>query len=251
MTRWVAPSFAVAAVAGMLVAGSVGLGSMAVVAIGPGVASAAAATSADLPTPTGTAADPTKVRQSADDILARPEYRPPEKTIGQEIGEKIQEILGKGLETLASGGGGSIFGWVVIGALVGGLVYFVVRVGRTVQRSPDQPVDVSIEVRRSPSEWRTEAVRFEAAGQWKEALRCRYRAMVSDLVDRKVVPDIPGRTVGEHRADVSTVVPDAAPEFQGAAELFERAWYGDLPTGEAENERFRALSDEIVHKADR
>ena len=29
-------------------------------------------------------------------------------------------------------------------------------------------------------------------------------------------------------------------------ELFDRAWYGDEPTGAAENQSFRALADEVV-----
>jgi hypothetical protein len=86
-------------------------------------------------------------------------------------------------------------------------------------------------------------------------LRCRYRALAAQLVARKVVPDIPGRTVGEHRADVRAAAPAAAPSFDEAAELFESAWYGDQPTGADENARFRAMSDtverEVVHGASR
>ena len=37
---------------------------------------------------------------------------------------------------------------------------------------------------------------FEARGEWKAALRCRYRALVADLVARKVVRDLAGRTTG-------------------------------------------------------
>jgi Domain of unknown function (DUF4129) len=206
---------------------------------------------ADLPTPTGPSSDPAAVGQKADQILAQPEYRPPEKSIGDVIREKITELLGKTIQALSGGGAGSIVGWIIIAALVAVVLFFVIRVARTTQRSPEQPVEVSIEVRRSPTEWRAEAERYEAEGQWKEALRCRYRATVSDLIARKVVPDIPGRTVGEHRVDVRTAAPDADGPFNGATELFEQAWYGNRATGAAENARFRTLTDEVLQEVDR
>jgi hypothetical protein len=40
-----------------------------------------------------------------------------------------------------------------------------------------------------------------------------------------------------------------AAEFGGATELFERAWYGDRPTGAHENARFRELADQVVDRA--
>jgi hypothetical protein len=206
---------------------------------------------AELPTPTGPGSDPVAVGQKADQILAQKEYQPPEKTIGDTIREKIADLLGRTVQALSGGGAGSIVGWLIIGALVAVVLYFVIRVARTTQRSPEQPAEVSIEVRRSPTEWRAEAERYEAEGQWKEALRCRYRATVSDLVARKVVPDIPGRTVGEHRVDVRAASPDAGVPFNGAAELFEQAWYGNRATGPAENARFRSLTDEVLQEVDR
>jgi hypothetical protein len=75
--------------------------------------------------------------------------------------------------------------------------------------------------------------------------------MVADLVDAEVVPEIPGRTVGEHRADVTASVPSATNDFAGAAELFEEAWYGEIDTGPAENQRFRSLADHVVEEAGR
>jgi hypothetical protein len=218
----------------------------------PARALAAGLVAADLPNPEGRAADPQNARDEAKNITSRPEYQPPEKSLYERALEEIQKFLGRVMSTLSSGGAGSAFGWIVVIVLLGALSFLIVRLGRTVQRTPRQPhVEVAVEVHRTPTEWRSEAERFEAAGNWKEALRCRYRAMVADLVERDVVPDIPGRTVGEHRVDVRTTVPGAAPSFNGAAELFERAWYGDLPTGPDENRRFRELADSVVGQAGR
>ena len=121
------------------------------------------------------------------------------------------------------------------------------RVGRTVQADPTRPgPPLQVEVRRSPIEWRREAEQFEARGEWKSALRCRYRALVADLVARKVVRDLAVTPPASTGPTCSTALPDAAAEFGGATELFERAWYGDRPTGAEENERFRELADRVV-----
>lgn len=203
----------------------------------------------DLPPPQGDASNPQEARDRADEITSRSEYQPPEKSLLQRFFEEFQKLFARVSRALSGGGAGSAFGWICLLAMVGGVGFLLYRVGRTVQRSPEQQPEVTIEVHRSPTEWRSEAERFESKGEWKEALRCRYRAMVTDLVDREVLPDVPGRTVGEHRGDVRASVPEASPDFSGAAELFERAWYGNLPTGQDENRQFRELSGRVLEKA--
>jgi Domain of unknown function (DUF4129) len=45
---------------------------------------------------------------------------------------------------------------------------------------------------------------------------------------------------------VAEAAPAVAAPFSGATELFERAWYGDRPTGRDEADRFRGLADEVL-----
>jgi hypothetical protein len=210
----------------------------------------AAAAPAELPMPSGPSADPAGVRQQAQQILSQPEYQPPPKSLTQQISDKIRELLGNFLQTVAGGGSGSIVGIVIIALLLGVVAFFIVWSVRGIQRgtAPAPAVEISVDVRRSAREWLAEAERLESEGQWKEALRCRYRALAADLVERKVVPDIPGRTVGEHRTDVRVASPAASPSFDEAAELFELAWYGDRPTGADENARFRSMADAVEHE---
>jgi hypothetical protein len=81
------------------------------------------------------------------------------------------------------------------------------------------------------------------------ALRCRYRVRVGELVERDLVPDVPGRTAGEYRAEVASALPEVAPPFGEATDLFELAWYADVPTGAGENARFRDLTDRVIEGA--
>ena len=100
--------------------------------------------------------------------------------------------------------------------------------------------------RRSAREWRAEAEVHERAGEWKAALRARYRSLVADLAARGLLDEIPGRTAGEYRVEVAEAVPRVASEFAGATELFERAWYGNRPTGADEAARFRELEQRVL-----
>src|SRR5262249_7818703 len=175
---------------------------------------------------------------------------PPPKSLTQQISDKIRDLLGSFLQTVSGGGSGSIIGIVIIALLLGVVAFFVVWGVRGIQRgtAPAPAVEISVDMRRSAREWLAEAARLEAGGQWKEALRCRYRALAADLVDAKGVPATPGRTVGEHRADVRVAAPAASPSFDEAAVLFEQAWYGDRPTGADENARFRSMADTVEHE---
>jgi hypothetical protein len=74
---------------------------------------------------------------------------------------------------------------------------------------------------------------------------------VADLAGRGLVEEVPGRTTGEYRAQVTRSVPAAAPDFSTASDLFERAWYGAADTGPEDAERLRQLSDRVLTGASR
>jgi len=189
---------------------------------------------------------PDEARARATEILSRPEFRPPEQSWFDRAREWVGNAIGRLLSALFEGGAGSAVTWALLAVAVAVIVLIAIRIGRTVQRDPVRRVRVEVERHRDPADWRAEAARLEAEGRWKAALRCRYRALVADLVRRDVVRDVPGRTTGEYRAEVAEAAPTVAGDFAGASELFERAWYGDLPTGADESDRFRELADRVV-----
>lgn len=188
-----------------------------------------------------------EARRRASEILARPEYQPPEKSWLEQALDWVNEAARSFLNSLLVGGAASVISWVVLGGLVAIVVVLVVRVARTMQRVPVHTVESVVAQRRSPVDWEREAAQFEATGEWKDGLRCRYRALVATLIERDMLRDVPGRTAGEFRVELAThASASAAAAFSGASELFERAWYGDVPTGPAETELFRARADEAL-----
>lgn len=227
-------------------------GSASVSSVGPrGSLAAVQADGTGLPDPEPSA---DQARRAADEILARPEYQEPPKSLL----EKVTEWFGKQLEKLFSsftGGSGGGFAWVILALLVGAAIFLLSRVRggvfrrRRVEREP--LFETAVEARRSPIEWLAEADRLEAVGDWKAGLRARYRALVGGLIAEQILRDIPGRTTGEYRVEMRRVAVPVAVAFAEASDLFERAWYGDEPTGPVESRQFRKLAARIGEQAGR
>ncbi|HEY8546520.1 MAG TPA: DUF4129 domain-containing protein [Acidimicrobiales bacterium] len=206
----------------------------------------------ELPLPSN---DPGAVRERAEEILSRPEYKDPPTTLFDRINEWITDFVNELLSLVGYGGGSvaPIVAWLVMAALVAGLaalIWWVVGSGRwsegRVRRDRGDPVILATEAHRSAREWRSEAEAHEAAGRWREGLLCRYRALVVELVERKVIPDQPGRTAGEYVRDVAEHHRAGSVPFAAATELFEATWYGRAPTGPDERDRFVALAAQVL-----
>ncbi len=208
--------------------------------------------------------DPEDVRRLADEILARREFAPPERSF---LHRAVDWIL-RQLERLFGGGdgdapgvggesvggaGGSAWFTLLLLVLAAVLVVVVLRAlsgtwtGR--RRKEDDPLDIDVDERRDAAAWDDLARRLEAEGRWKDAMRARFGSLVERLAEVGVVADVPGRTSGEYRVDVRGTLPAAADDFARASELFERAWYGDLPTGPDEAERFADGAGRVLEAA--
>lgn len=166
-----------------------------------------------------------------------------------------------------SGGGGNLLGlllWTLLIAVVLCIAWVAWRY--LAERSAssksaddgdgdDAPDDdelagtVVIDRSREPRGWREEADEHRAAGRFRDALRCRYRALVGDLARRGLLDEIPGRTTGEERRQLRASAPAAHPFFRDAADLFDGAWYGHLTVGAAEDDRFRQLDRDVLANA--
>jgi hypothetical protein len=190
--------------------------------------------------------DPDEVGRLADDVLARAEFQPREPSIVDRalewLGERLAELFG---QLFGAGGGASSVG---VALMVVGVVVAAVFLARNLRYAPRRRPDdddepwLAVDEVHDAAGWDDAAVAAEAAGDWRQGLRCRFGALTTRLGDRGLLPPEPGRTTGEHRVDVRRSLPAAAEDFALAAELFDRAWYGGLPTGPDEAARFAAAA---------
>jgi hypothetical protein len=206
----------------------------------------------DLPTPQ---TDPDEVRRKAHEILSRPEYREPPKSLLDRINNWVEDLISRLFNGIGVGSGGlsTLVAYLVLLALAGLLAWLVVWAvqsgafsGGRGSRQEGDPVIVDTDAYRSAKDWLAEAARHEAEGRWAEGLLCRYRALVVELVEREVIAELVGRTAGEYVHDVRQRDPARAPAFAAATELFERAWYGGAPSGPEERDRFAVLAAQVL-----
>lgn len=176
--------------------------------------------------------------------------------------------------TRSSGSGGhgldlsflSLLLWILLFAAVAGLLYMLVRwflakQGGSARRrnaagdDDDEDDDVverdavAVDRTREPTNWRRDAEQHRLAGRYRDALRCRYRALVGDLARRGLIDEIPGRTTGEERAQLRRVTPTASAPFNSAADLFDGAWFGHRAVGVADDDRFQSLERDVLTTA--
>jgi hypothetical protein len=186
-------------------------------------------------------------RAKADEILARPEFSGAKPTLVQRLTRSVGRLIGAAFNGLVEGGINAVIAWAILLGIAVVVALVVWRLTRDARAQARLGVVVEAGgVPRSAQEWRTQADGHEARGEWKDALRARYRALVGELIARRVLRDLPGRTTGEFRAEVAIAVPQVAAAFGEATDLFERAWYGHRSTGPAECERFRSLADQVL-----
>ncbi len=190
--------------------------------------------------------DPAQARQTADDVLARPEYRVPAPTLVERVQRWVTDIADRVLSALISGGGASLVAWGLLVLALAFVGFLVVRFGRGVTPDAGLPGRSGVPPLRTAADWRTEADAHERAERWRPALRCRYRALVAELAAEGVVDEVPGRTTGEYRAAVTVAAPGVAPEFGAVTEAFERAWYGQAPTGADDAAHLSSLADRVL-----
>jgi hypothetical protein len=196
--------------------------------------------------------DPAEVRELADEILARDEFQPPAETLIERIARWIGDLFDGGTQTPpgATGSGGSaVLTLLLLAAAAAGIAFAVRALLRRPRRegpAPEPEPETVVDAVLGVDEWSAAARRHEAAGEWKDGLRCRFRALVTRLTERGVVAEVPGRTSGELRLDVRATSPAAGEDFDGAADLFDRAWYGDLPTGPDEARRFADHAERVL-----
>jgi hypothetical protein len=199
----------------------------------------------DLPAPQE---GPDAARERAREILARPELRPAPRPLVQRLLDEIGTLLGRILR--GAGGGNLVLSWSAVAVVAGLLALVLWRAARALQTDPRAGVALDGR-RRPPADWRAEAAAHEAAGRWRDSLRCTWRATVADLAARGLLEEVPGRTTGEYRAGVARSLPVAADPFSRATRLFEDAWYAAVEVGPADAAQVRALGDQVLAEARR
>lgn len=84
-----------------------------------------------------------------------------------------------------------------------------------------------------------------AAGNHREAVRERLRAIVRDLIERQVIAPRPGWTVTELAGVAGRARPAAAGPLRAASDLFSDIWYGQRPATAEDDRSMRTYGEQV------
>lgn len=176
---------------------------------------------------------PDEIRQKADDILARPEYREAPPSLVERAVNWLAERLGNVFGSVVgnSGSGGYYLGYLVLFLGLAAAGYFLWKVlpRSGGLRRPGMAVTHESLPRASRAQWLARAAEAEAAGRWGEAVHARYHALTTGLADRRQVPAAESTTSGEHRtafAQGAAPQPERVAVFDGVTDRYEHVWFG-------------------------
>lgn len=97
---------------------------------------------------------------------------------------------------------------------------------------------------------RHQAERAARSGDWQEAIRERFRAVIATLDERGLLPERADRTADEAARDAGDLLPEHAAALREAARAFDEVEYGDY-LGAPEGYTVISAVDEAVATATR
>lgn len=194
------------------------------------------------------AVEPDVVRRTTEDVLAQAEYQAAGgRSLLDRVVLYVLEQLGRLLLQFGDGGGtGSIVASIALVVILLLLIAAVVVFLRRLRPTTPSGAVVTGLMGRDPVSWAQEADDHEAAGELREALRCRYRETLARLAAADLVEEIPGRTTGEYLASTTRALPVAAEDFGAFTRLFEQAWYGGLTVDSSTLQRVKQLQRRVT-----
>ncbi len=156
--------------------------------------------------------------------------------------KKIAELLSRAV-SVAPGGALGLVALLAILALVA--VVVLRRVGR-LRRAETDDVPVFVGRPRSAAEYRATADAAAAQGDWDEAVRQRFRAVIRSLEERDVLDPRPGRTADEAASDAARAMPSCAVGLRAAARSFDDVAYGHRPRDQRSDAELRELDRRLA-----
>lgn len=218
-------------------------GTVATVATATWLLVAAPALAWPQPTVDGGAAD-----RTVEQILREPAFTTARPSWLARLRDDIRQWFIDRLASLFESGAGTVLAWSLVGLAVIVGVLVAVRALRDVRRGAvaEEGVTAVTVTRRPATDWLADARAAREDGDLAEAVRCSYRAVVAGLAASGGLDEVPGRTVGEYRAQVRTNQPERLDAFMRASDVFERVWYARRRADQDDVDAVLGVADEVA-----
>lgn len=152
----------------------------------------------------------------------------------------VLEKLVNFLDTVDSAVPGGIFAVILLAVVLIVLVVVIrVRSGPLAKAAKGDRA-IFTGHRKVSGDHRKAAEDAAARGDFDEAVRERFRAVVRALEERGLLDEKSGRTADEAAAEAGRLLPDVAESLRAGARLFDDVHYGGIPASEA---GYRSLAE--------
>jgi len=156
----------------------------------------------------------------------------------RELGRiSIWQRLLNDLRHLFQAGGNAVpggwFGLIVLGVLAAVLVVIIVAWVRPTRHRRERNSAVVGNKARTAQDYRKNAARLAAAGDFSAAIVDGVRAVAAELEERGILPPRLGRTANELAAEAAAELPTLSADLRSATRLFDDIRYGDRPGTQA------------------
>lgn len=198
-----------------------------------------------------------EARQRALDELAKAKYRgglPPEvEQLLRRLVSGLGRIIGW-TSRIWSPPGDSGVNWgfaLAVVVLLGGLAFVIWKVGLPKWRRRSASGALELDSTKPAADYRSEAEEHANRGDWRSAVRDRFRAIVRELEVRTILDVRPARTAWEAAGSAARQLPDCRAALYGGADLFNAVMYGDSHPGAAAYAQMVAVDQTVLAAADR
>lgn len=123
------------------------------------------------------------------------------------------------------------------------------RTDKRRKEKPGRPVSTAEEILTGAALHRRNAQQAAAAGDFAEAIRERFRAVIATLDERGLLPERADRTADEAATDAGAILPAHAEVLVAAARAFDEVEYGEY-AGSAQGYAVIRAVDEAVSDRD-
>jgi hypothetical protein len=198
-----------------------------------------------------------EARQRAEQELAKAKYGGTPDWVTRAL-DRISGLAERFIELLARLAGGPVragtgVNWgflIAVGLLLAAIAIVIWRVGLPRWRKRNTAGAVEADPTVQPTDYRSRAEDLAAAGDWRGAVRDRFRALVRELETRTILDVRPARTALETAAGAGRHLPALAGRLWAGAEEFNAVLYGEGTAEEAAYRRMVVLDDDVTAAAD-
>lgn len=148
-------------------------------------------------------------------------------------------------------GGGINWGFLAVVLILLAVIALIIwRIGIPRWRARRTDAELELDPTLEALDYRRSAEAAAAAGDWRGAVRDRYRAIIRELEVRTILQPRPSRTAWEAAGLASRLLPQVSDALFSGADIFNQVMYGDKVSAPDRYQQMVQIDEVVVQAAD-